>query len=148
MMAEKFIEVSPKDVIWDNIDVCSFPPAPCATTWRGPALTGTADRTAPTRRGSDTSRRGWATPVAFVGTLSNVSTLCERSSECAASSAGIVNVDGVLLQVALLDMRCTAADSWYYLGYLASNRASSSVDYLALALAGSVLVHMMPSTRP
>ena len=83
MMAEKFIEVSPKDVIWDNIDVRTL--VACGM-WRrqadGPRR---QDGAYETRFRYVTSWMGsialiilWFAPVAFVGTLSNVSTLCEK----------------------------------------------------------------------
>lgn len=65
MMAEKFIEVSPKDVIWDNIDDGAYERRfRYVTSWL--ASIGLIVL--------------WFAPVAFVGTLSNVSTLCEKVS--------------------------------------------------------------------
>ncbi|EKM57367.1 uncharacterized protein PHACADRAFT_194921 [Phanerochaete carnosa HHB-10118-sp] len=63
MMAEKFIEVSPKDVIWDNIDDGAYEARfRYVTSWMGSIALIVL----------------WFAPVAFVGTLSNVSTLCQK----------------------------------------------------------------------
>ncbi|GJE96634.1 hypothetical protein PsYK624_128340 [Phanerochaete sordida] len=65
MMADKYIEVSPKDVIWDNIDDGAYEMRfRYVTSWI--ASIGLIIL--------------WFAPVAFVGTLSNVSTLCEKVS--------------------------------------------------------------------
>ncbi|KIP05884.1 hypothetical protein PHLGIDRAFT_119442 [Phlebiopsis gigantea 11061_1 CR5-6] len=65
MMAQKWIEVSPKDVIWDNIDDSVYETRfRYITSWIGSIVLIII----------------WFAPVAFVGTLSNVATLCEKVS--------------------------------------------------------------------
>ncbi|KAI0340297.1 DUF221-domain-containing protein [Trametopsis cervina] len=64
-MAEKWIEVSPKDVIWDNIDDGAYETRfRYITSWIGSLILILI----------------WFAPVAFVGTLSNVAALCEKVS--------------------------------------------------------------------
>ncbi|TCD61098.1 hypothetical protein EIP91_009035 [Steccherinum ochraceum] len=65
MMSKKFIEIDPKDVIWDNIDDGVYETRfRYVTSWLGSlALIAI-----------------WFLPVAFVGTLSNVTALCEKVS--------------------------------------------------------------------
>jgi len=65
MMSQKFIEVAPKDVIWDNIDDGAYETRfRYVTSWMGSLVLIFI----------------WFLPVAFVGTLSNVSALCEKVS--------------------------------------------------------------------
>ncbi|KAI0790073.1 hypothetical protein C8Q75DRAFT_139060 [Abortiporus biennis] len=65
MMSEKFIEISPKDVIWDNIDDGAYETRfRYVTSWI--ATIGLIIL--------------WFFPVAIVGTLSNVSSLCQKVS--------------------------------------------------------------------
>ncbi|THH27230.1 hypothetical protein EUX98_g6964 [Antrodiella citrinella] len=65
MMSEKFIEVTPKDVIWDNIDDGAYETRfRYVTSWMGSLVLIAL----------------WFLPVAFVGTLSNVSALCRKVS--------------------------------------------------------------------
>ena len=83
MMSEKWIEVSPKDVIWDNIDVRGV----LILFSERRSLMHLQDGAYETRFRYVTSWIAnlglialWFLPVAFVGTLSNVSTLCEKVS--------------------------------------------------------------------
>ncbi|CAL1696410.1 unnamed protein product [Somion occarium] len=65
MMANKWIEVAPKDIIWDNIDDGAYETRfRYVTSWLGSIALIVL----------------WFVPVAFVGTLSNVSALCEKVS--------------------------------------------------------------------
>ncbi|KIP07764.1 hypothetical protein PHLGIDRAFT_70481 [Phlebiopsis gigantea 11061_1 CR5-6] len=65
MMADKWLDVAPKDVIWDNIDDGAYETRiRYVTSWLG----------------SFALIVLWFAPVAAVGTLSNVSTLCEKVS--------------------------------------------------------------------
>ncbi|GJE89817.1 hypothetical protein PsYK624_059250 [Phanerochaete sordida] len=65
MMYDKYVEVAPRDVIWDNIDDGAYEMRfRYVTSWLGSVGLIVL----------------WFAPVAFVGTLSNVSTLCEKLS--------------------------------------------------------------------
>ncbi|EKM57401.1 uncharacterized protein PHACADRAFT_92160 [Phanerochaete carnosa HHB-10118-sp] len=64
-MYDKYVEVSPRDVIWDNIDDGAYETRfRYVTSWLGSVVLIII----------------WFAPVAFVGTLSNVATLCEKLS--------------------------------------------------------------------
>ncbi|KAI0076270.1 DUF221-domain-containing protein [Panus rudis PR-1116 ss-1] len=65
LMADKWIEVAPKDIIWDNIDDSAYETRfRYVTSWIG----------------SIALIILWFAPVAFVGTLSNISALCQKVS--------------------------------------------------------------------